>query len=374
MNLYITADKIGLPTGGGAVTFHEAAALKEMGAREILDRTKLEAYPGIAPFEEEEPWLWDFRARASCSDNWDWFGEDRQLAHFYAGTFTQTIKALKAKGCKITYTAAAHDVEISKSEHEKLGIPFNYPHLTDPALWEHYVRGYLEADVLICPSHHSAKVMTKFGYKKEIEIIPHGCHVPEGPIAELPEKFTVGYLGTCGAPDKGLVYLLQAWKRLNIPDAKLVLGGADSQSPWVTYLVQQFGGSNIEQIGWVDNVSTFYNSLALYVQPSMTEGFGLEVIEAKAHGRPVICSTGAGAVDATRFRFEAGSVDQLMSWLIHMYNLYEAWMKYKKEDLPYPDRSPSYWKLCQEVKKDAYNYTWERIRSCYIKVWKELLS
>ena len=28
MNLYCTADKVGTPTGGGVVTFHESEALK----------------------------------------------------------------------------------------------------------------------------------------------------------------------------------------------------------------------------------------------------------------------------------------------------------------------------------------------------------
>jgi glycosyltransferase involved in cell wall biosynthesis len=222
-------------------------------------------------------------------------------------------------GCPVTYTAAAHSIEESKREHNELGIPYNYPHLTDPALWNRYVQGYLDADVLVCPSHHSAEVMRGFGARNRIEVIPHGCRIPEE-VHPLPRTFTVGYLGAAG-PDKGLRYLFAAWKKLNYRDAVLKIGGRDSTTGYMQQLWNAFGGGNVQFCGWQENAEDFYGSLSCYVQPSVSEGFGMEVIEAMACGRNVICSKGAGASDAVSslWIYDARNVDRL-AYLINDFN------------------------------------------------------
>ncbi len=157
MNLYVTSDKIGKANhGAGAVTFNESEVLKTFGPCEVwgCDEFSNKRIIGIL-----DPWHDD--TAASCKK--DFFVNPPKLAHFYAGTFSKTIDVLHRNGSKITYTAAAHSIEASRKAHEELGIPYNYPHLTDPELWKQYVRGYLAADVLIVPSMHSANVMRSFG-------------------------------------------------------------------------------------------------------------------------------------------------------------------------------------------------------------------
>lgn len=345
-NLFITADKVGIQTGGGIVTQHEYDALKALGECETFSRDWFEGVRG------EDPWLWDdyLSGRSVLVE------KKYDLAHFYAGTFTKTIALLKRKGTKITYTAAAHDVAISKREHEKLGIPYNYPHLTEPELWQRYVKGYLEADVLICPSQHSANVMRGFGAKNRIEVIPHGCEIPTV-VKPYPKTFTVGYLGSFGA-DKGIPYLLQAWKQLNYKDAVLLLGGRDSTSDYVSNLIAAFGGGNIWQVGWVKDVSDFYNQISLYVQPSCSEGFGIEVLEAMAHSRQVICSEGAGASDVVMpgWVFEACNVESLA---VKIDQFKERWLLEKTGIV---------------ARLQAEDFTWNKIRQRYVDVWKSLLE
>lgn len=354
--LYCTADKIGETSGGGLVTFNESEALKSLGPCEVLGRKEfsstIQCY--YKSGDEEEPWRWD---------NWlDYNGhvvlpKKTNLAHFYAGTFSKIIADLKEDGCKVTYTAAAHDVEISRREHERLGFAYNYPHLTDPKLWKRYLAGYAAADVLICPSKHSADVMRRFGCTNRIEVIPHGVNLPdEKEIKPIPKQFTVGYLGSYG-PDKGVIYLLQAWKKLNYKDgSQLILAGRDSTSPFVRGLVGHYGGGSIVLAGWQKDVADFYNSLSLYVQSSQTEGFGCEVLEAQAYNRPVLCSTGAGAIDTIplpEFTFPAGDWKKLAERI-----------KWAKECV----RNTIQWQ------ENAARYTWDKIRQRYIAVWKELLQ
>ena len=305
-----------------------------------------------------EPWTWDMDASKRLL--LDRGGLDTfRLAHFYAGTFSDTVANVKRKGTKVAYTAAAHDIEKSRAEHHKLGIPFSYPHLDKPDLWKRYIAGYLAADVVICPSQHSAEVMRSYGCKR-VEVIPHGVDIPEKLPDELPartHKFVVGYLGAIG-PDKGLVYLIQAWEKLAWQDATLIFAGQGSDSPFMRQLLAHFGHrGNYQLLGWVEDIAYFYNSLDLYVQPSVTEGFGIEILEAMSHGRPVLCSTGAGGADVVpeTWRFPAGDSDALASKID----------QFRKADL----------ELMGAVARGlSREYTWPSIRQRYQEVWRSLLE
>ena len=348
-NLYITADVVGLESGGGKVTFHESQALKEMGPCEVWGREQLQDQHGVF---EPEPWNFDVKASYDLDVR-----KGYKICHVYAGTFSSTIRKLKMMGCKVTYTAAAHDVQKSRQAHEELGVPYDYPHLTDPALWERYLGGYKAADVLICPSQHSAAVMRGFGCTNRIEVIPHGCSYVDK-IHPLPERFTVGVLGAIGGPDKGLVYLLRAWKKLDYSDAVLVLGGSHSNTQWVHALLQHVGyPRNVVLTGWVDNVSDFYNSISLLVQPSITEGFGIEILEAMMHGRLALTSTGAGGVDVAVDSFPAADVVALASKID----------SYKKD-------ISALAKAGLRSRAVAEGLTWDKVRQKYVSLWRSMLN
>ena len=368
MNLYLTADEVGIETGGGKVTYEEYDALKSLGETQLISRKELEREENT--IEVDTPWLWDRRAYYH-------FGNQIKLAHIYAGTFSDCVGKLKANGTKVTYTAAAHDVNLSRREHEKLGVPYDYPHLTDLELLKRYLKGYLDADVLICPSQHSADVMRAFGATNRIEIIPHGIHLPTV-IKPFPQRFTVGYLGSCGAPDKGLIYLLQAWKQLNYKDAVLVLGGSDSTSPWARHLINTYGGGNIWCKGWIRDVADFYNEITLYVQPSVSEGFGIEVLEAMSYGRPVICSKGAGASDVVydAMKFNAGDVDGLVrqiSWSRAMIFVDTAAAPIASGG-PHLNMIGSGLLNTECIRQRAADYTWDKVKARYVALWKSLLE
>lgn len=342
VNLYLTGDRIGAPTGGGAVTYHEYKALTAIGAEtHPIDGVRVAA--GKTPFEADET----FASMLASIKEVD-------LAAIYAGCFTKTVLALKTNGAKISYTAAAHDIQESRKEFESLGIPFSFPHLMKPELWAQYVQGYLDADLVICPSRMSRKCMESYGCKNVV-VIPHGCEVPET-ISPAPRNFTVGYLGQAG-PDKGLRYLFEAWKKLAYKDATLLIAGnnIDAALP----LWRHFGGGNIHFMGFVKNVSEFYSQISLYVQPSVTEGFGIEILEAMAHGRPVVASYGAGAVDVLEnggHSVEPRNVDSIAEY-IDMYR--------KNPDMAHVDGAAG--------RKKAKTCTWNSVREEYQAAWRKLL-
>lgn len=367
--LYITADHVGTETGGGVVTANEVAALGRLsGSYGLCCRGWLEFEHQSNPVDWKDPWLWDQYVVRELRRQESVGKPPYKLAHLYAGTFTETVKYLKSHGTKVSYTAAAHSIEASKQAHTDLGLPFDYHHLTDPLQWEKYVGGYLAADLVICPSTHSKQCMEGYGCKNVV-VIPHGCTLP-AEIKPPPSRFVVGYLGSYGA-DKGVRWLLEAWKKLNysLDEAVLVLAGRDSVSPFVDEMVHRyfgFGGgtrsNSIQQVGWVKNVSDFYNSISLYVQPSTTEGFGIEVLEAMAHGRQAVCSKGAGAYDLVAdtgagVEVPPRSPDRIVG-AIAMYksrpDLWDRWAAKAREEAEY--------------------HTWEIVQQKYVEAWRKLLA
>jgi glycosyltransferase involved in cell wall biosynthesis len=354
--LYLTADRIGEWTGGGSVTRHEWTAFADLARSLGKEARKLELTDLDNP--SPEPWKWDQRA-AELIDAIS----DIELCHIYSGTFSETVKKLKDRGAIVTYSVVAHDKDISRFESERYLGTFPYPHLVEPDLWKRYIEGYRLADLIFCPGSVPAGIVAAYTpdfRSKRYKIIPHGCELPSE-VKPLPEYFTCGYLGAVGT-DKGLVHLLEAWKRLNYKNAVLMLGGMGFLHPAMYEMIRHYGGGSISILGWVENKTDFFDNLSIYVQPSSTEGFGIPVLEAMAHGRLALCSTGAGAVDiipndcvisAMNSRDIASSIDRL---------------KQRLKDKEYGRQRAT------EVYSIAVKHTWERIRKQYMDTWKQLLE
>jgi glycosyltransferase involved in cell wall biosynthesis len=339
--LYITADPVGADTGGGKVTAHELAAL-----RKIADVTVIRPKDGLGPFDQDEDVLRHLQRTLDSKVC---------LAHCYSGCLSKTVAYLKNHNVRVSYTVEAHRVSDSRQAHADVGAPYPYPHLTEPELWRQYSAGYWLADRLIAPSTHSRDVLMEqaadLGVTAPwIKIIPHGC-TPIAKPRPLPKIWTLGYLGVCQGPDKGVCWLLAAWDKLAYKDAILVLAGRDSL---MLRCISCRGTVHLR--GWVDSLEEFYGSLTAYCQSSSTEGFALEVLEAMAHGRRVLCSDHAGAKDVVEpcDIFPARNVDALA----------EAIDRCKQSG----DYSPmGYVDIARE-------YTWDVCEQRYIDVWQGMLQ
>lgn len=349
--LYITSDTVGLVTGGGTVTQMESSFLGSIHTTEIIDKRIADPANKAAT----DPFLFDkltdeFIETRKLTDS-------AKLAHFYAGTFSKTIQRLRSAGVKVVYTAAAHDRKHSIEEFGLLGYDYPYAHIKDDALWAQYVDGYKQADLVVCPSKLSADVMMGYGCKNVV-VIPHGVAYPAA-VKKLPASFRVGYFGQLG-PDKGVVYLLRAWKQLNYPTARLIIGGRGSEA--AIHSIRRDGGGNVEIMGFVESVSDFYDECSVYVQPSVSEGFGIEILEAMAHGRAVIAAVGAGGADAIEdgvdgFTVPIRSPDAIAEKI--------EWCRTHPSELA---------AMGECAKRKARNYSWESIRSRYVSTWSAVLA
>ena len=108
--------------------------------------------------------------------------------------------------------------------------------------------------------------------------------------------FTFGTVG--GQPlRKGFLYLLQAWKQLQLPNARLLLrtDAPLDRSPVLRELLREL--PNVEIVRYVENMSDFYRRCDAFVFPTIDDGFGMALLEAMAHGLPAITTTHCGAAE-----------------------------------------------------------------------------
>jgi glycosyltransferase involved in cell wall biosynthesis len=112
-------------------------------------------------------------------------------------------------------------------------------------------------------------------------------------------------------------------------------------------------------MGYVEDIKNFYNNCNLYVQPSATEGFGIEVFEAMAYARPVICSKGAGASSfiSENKKFNARNSDELANKIDYYKNNPNIIEKESKENYDF-----------------AKKYYWGNVIRMYCDTWRELFK
>ena len=162
-SIYITADTIGTETGGGVVTRNELEALRSVSEVELVL-----SQDNIAPgrfHQPDSPFLYDYFALEQIRN------KHFDLAHFYSGCFGQTIRYLKERGTKVTYTIDAHDRGLSIEEFHRLGMEYPFHHVSDDRVWNIYTEGCRLADIVIAPSKKSAQILKSEGCKKVV-IIP----------------------------------------------------------------------------------------------------------------------------------------------------------------------------------------------------------
>lgn len=104
--------------------------------------------------------------------------------------------------------------------------------------------------------------------------------------ARAPIVLAVGRL----SPEKGMVDLVEAFARVRRPDARLVIGGDGPEQGRIEAAIAAHGlGSRVTLLGRVDPMPWYARARVVAV-PSRTEAFGLVLVEALAHGLPIVAT------------------------------------------------------------------------------------
>jgi glycosyltransferase involved in cell wall biosynthesis len=172
-------------------------------------------------------------------------------------------------------------------------VPLRFPELVTPRTLEMHGEKYENAartcDVVFANSAYTAAEVTELlGVPPERVLVARpGLRAglsPDGPAADLDGPYVLG-LGTL-EPRKNLGRLVQAWRLLG-GDLRLVLAGGEGWGD-----MRELDDPRIVRLGYVPDaeVARLYRGAAVFVYPSLFEGFGMPVVEAMACGTPVVAS------------------------------------------------------------------------------------
>ncbi|CBE70072.1 MAG: glycosyltransferase family 4 protein [Candidatus Methylomirabilis oxygeniifera] len=209
----------------------------------------------------------------------------------------------------------------------RLGIPFVFTYHT---LYEHYAhylpvisslaarlaetRSYVfanQADLVIAPTSGVRERLWNRGVTAPIEVIPTGIEPPgesEESKAQIRRRLGVSevgpillYVGRL-AREKNLGRLLRAVHSVTrvVPDITLLVVGEGDEQHSLQQLAAHLGvADHVRFVGPVPHqaVGCWYRASDLFVFPSVSETQGLVVLEAMAHGLPVLAVRSVGTSD-----------------------------------------------------------------------------
>jgi glycosyltransferase involved in cell wall biosynthesis len=143
------------------------------------------------------------------------------------------------------------------------------------------------ADIII-PSSKYAKESLAEDYNTNIKYVYNGVDFDFFTNRNKPkeEKFTICFIGRYVEGKRAEIVFKLANK---LPNINFIMAGGDLQNSYLSTLKKP---DNIKSIGWVDRnkIKELYHQSNLMIFPSISEGFGLVILEANACGLPVIAS------------------------------------------------------------------------------------
>ena len=267
-------------------------------------------------------------------------------------------KILKESGNRAKVVTTIHDLSrLKKTLHRGIAQKA-YNKLVEGSISD----AVRYSDFLLCNSTQTYDtVVETFGKRKNMAIVSHGTNdrIIKAP---LPKKkkgyFTVGYIGAL-MTHKNVIFILNAAKSLRGKDYRFVLYGTGADMKMLQKFKEINGLDNLKLMGYLkeENKVKAYDSFDAFAFPSMYEGLGHPILEAKARGLPVILyKYGKIPKEVRKYCFEAESPE-------HMARIIE---KLKKNG--YNE------KLKKKATEYAKSFTWERCANGTLEAYRIVLK
>jgi glycosyltransferase involved in cell wall biosynthesis len=179
---------------------------------------------------------------------------------------------------------------------------------------------YELATLLLVYSECAAESFTRIGFPKEkLFYLPLATDTGRFTPGTQPPLFRAVFTGAL-IKRKGVHTLLEAWSRLNLKDAELVLVGAvhDEIKPFL----EQFGGDSVKVAGFSSTPEDYLRSSSIHIFPSTCEGSAKTTYDAAACGLAQISTRESGDVvihGQTGLVVPPNDVDALAAAIEHLY-------------------------------------------------------
>ncbi|MBU8869994.1 MAG: glycosyltransferase family 4 protein [Gemmatimonadales bacterium] len=241
-------------------------------------------------FEQTFDWL---VCRSGCH-------EGASVLLFNRPGFPKTVEMARRAGIKtIAIASVLHpkfNANLVRLEQKKFGLPDRSVY-TDLKRVKNLSRFYSEVDHLIVQSQLSRDVFLSHG------IQPERIHLLDGRFPIDTERFTPDVEAVPNDPFrivhlshmnliKGIGTLLEAWKKLDLPNAELVLAG--TIDPDVQTIVDRMEAQHVTLAGPVEDPAALLRQADVFVSPSISDSFPYTILEAMASGTVVISSNHCG--------------------------------------------------------------------------------
>jgi glycosyltransferase involved in cell wall biosynthesis len=229
-----------------------------------------------------------------------------------------------------------------------------------------------EADLVVVPSEATAEDCTEHGIaRSRIRVVPHGVSVPEVTGTEVAlfrrahglDRPYVLWTGTL-EPRKNLPTLLEAFRAVAAErgDLDLVLVGPSGWGGTAAQVDAALGAlptGRVHRLGLLDSVDLHraYAGAQVFCYPSTWEGFGLPVLEAMAHGVPVVTSEGTSMAEvcgSDGLLVDPGSPDDVAGAVLAASD--------RHDDLAAAGRAR------------AASYTWQRSAELHVAAYRDVAT
>ena len=164
------------------------------------------------------------------------------------------------------------------------------------------IRNYFikKADHIQCVSYKTKQILLDCEYPEKIALlVPNGVdmssHIPKA-VKNNTDLVSIVYAGRLESV-KGVDILIRAVNKVNA-NIKLIIVGSGTQEESFKGLTKELSmESQVDFLGYVNNLPEILANADIYVQPSREEGLPNSVLEAMAVGLPIIATDVSGNQD-----------------------------------------------------------------------------
>ncbi|MCH8945302.1 MAG: glycosyltransferase family 4 protein [Nanoarchaeota archaeon] len=270
------------------------------------------------------------------------------------------LKAKKRGAILILEGANSHPLNLLKilnKEYEKLGME---EYIVNPKSFKNRVDSINKFDYVICTSDFVYDSFLERGFsKKQLIKIPYGVDVNKFKIRKKNDKkLKFLFVGSVQIR-KGIHILLQAWSELNLKNAELIIVGR--VWPDAVNVVEKYkNNKSVKFVGFDSSPRKYFETVNVFISPSLEEGSALTCYEAMASSLPLIATYNSGPVirdGKDGFVIKANDIGVLKNKIKYFYDNHKAVTLMGKS-----------------ARKYVKNFTWEDYGKNLTKFYEKILK